>query len=84
MRPKRSTRCAPSDNDQLKVHIDWYKTNDAQAKALREKMDAGKDLAPKEADFLSWWNGYCAANPDPERLPKYSTMVIRRDKDPME
>jgi hypothetical protein len=47
-------------------------------------MDAGAELTQKEKDFLSWWSGYRAANPDPKRLPKYSTMVIKRNKDPMD
>ena len=91
--PKRSSKVAPagascarssSKKASLKAHLLWYDHNEAQAKVLREKAQAGVDLAPKELDFLSWWAEYATANPDPTRVPRFSPTVIRRDKDPME
>jgi hypothetical protein len=90
--PKRSSKVAPkgascartSSNKSLRAHVIWYDQNQAQAKALSEKAKFGVDLAPKEKDFLSWWAGYSAANPDPKGPPKFSSSVIRRNKDPME
>jgi len=70
--------------DMVARHEAWYGQNEAQARVLGDKLEAGGELTQKERDFLSWWNGYCAANPDPKRLPRYSTLVIKRDKDPME
>jgi hypothetical protein len=90
---KRSSKVAPSGAScakfsskkaSVKAHVIWYDQNQEQAKALNEKARSGVGLAPKEQDFLSWWAGYTASNSDPKRPPRFSSTVIRRDKDPME
>ena len=91
--PKRSSKVAPSGASGAKAssrkagskaHFIWYNQNLAQATVLQEKAQAGVELSPKEHDFLSWWAGYCSANPDPKSPPRFSPSVIRRDADPMD
>jgi hypothetical protein len=65
-------------------HAIWYKDNHARYKALKKAAEEGKSLTIKECDFMSWWEGYRMTCPDPDRVPKHSTMIIRKDQDPME
>ena len=87
--PKRSSKVAPAGassarSSSKKAHLIWYNHNEEQATVLRDKVQSGVELAPKEHDFLSWWAGYLAANPDPKSPPRFSPSVISRNKDPME
>jgi hypothetical protein len=68
----------------MEQHKRWYNDNCAKYKAIEQRAKAGKDLSIKECDFMTWWDGYRLTCPDPDKLPRHSTMVVPTDCDPMD
>ena len=66
------------------AHRQWYEENEEQYKEIKRRETEGKKLSIKECDFMTWWDSYKMTCPDPESLPRHSTMVVKKDKDPME